>query len=613
MINPLNQRVFPCTLMADFETDNTDEAIETCKTGVTNYGICYVDDLTKAWLGYSIEEFFSDIRKLGHCKIFFHNLRFDGYFLLNELIRNGWEYVQKIEEKETPTRRVFTCMIDEMRNFFSISYIDFKEDTPFFVMIADSSKLIASSVKAIGKSFKTKYRKTEGWDYSKDHKGTKLTPEEEEYQLNDVRCVAEALQHLHSVGIDKLTIASSALNIYKKSFNYKKEVKVRGEKDKTKTVTKNKFQIYFPQLKEEEINFVMRAYRGGWCYCKPEYKNKMIRGVHGCTLDVNSLYPDVMYNNLFPVGEGFHFDGEYKEDPERPLYIQHIKIDCVLKPKHLPFIQLKGNLRFQENEHVIATNGVEELYVTNIDLDLIKKHYNIIYIEYVSGYKYRALPNLFKPYISYWYEIKSTTTGAMKSIAKLMLNSLYGKFCQKTVCASSIPILKTEDEGIKFELSDPQTRKSVYAPVGIFCTAYARSKTITAAQANYDTFIYSDTDSIHLIDDSDIKGVYIHSKELGAWKLESRWDAGKFIRQKTYMEHITHEDKNEVKPYWNIKCAGMPQKCKERFLEDVENGKHDIDDFGIGLAYPASANIKLRPKSVKGGVLLIGTAFEIKP
>ena len=58
----------------------------------------------------------------------------------------------------------------------------------------------------------------------------------------------------------------------------------------------------------------------------------------------------------------------------------------------------------------------------------------------------------------------------------------------------------------------------------------------------------------------------MHDKDFCCWKLESCWDVGIFTRQKTYIEHITHENCIPVeKPFYNIKCAGMPQKCKNLF------------------------------------------------
>ena len=110
--------------------------------------------------------------------------------------------------------------------------------------------------------------------------------------------------------------------------------------------------------------------------------------------------------------------------------------------------------------------------------------------------------------------------------------------------------------------------------------------------------------------------------------MESCWDIGWFVRQKTYIEHITHEDLEQIEqPYYNIKCAGMPQKCKDLFElsmqgfqpdPDDENytdadrwflsKKRELKDFDIGLIVSG----KLLPKRIRGGVLLTDSMYEMR-
>lgn len=89
-------------------------------------------------------------------------------------------------------------------------------------------------------------------------------------------------------------------------------------------------------------------------------------------------------------------------------------------------------------------------------------------------------------------------------MAKLMLNSLYGKFATSLDTKSKIPYL---DNGVlKFILGEKEDKKGLYIPIGSFITSYAREKTIRTSQAikdysiknyNKDLYYYSDTDSIH--------------------------------------------------------------------------------------------------------------------
>lgn len=89
-------------------------------------------------------------------------------------------------------------------------------------------------------------------------------------------------------------------------------------------------------------------------------------------------------------------------------------------------------------------------------------------------------------------------------MAKLMLNSLYGKFSTSLVTKAKIPYL--EDDKVRYKLGEEEDKKGLYIPAGAFITSYGREKTIRTSQAikdysiktyGEDKYCYSDTDSIH--------------------------------------------------------------------------------------------------------------------
>lgn len=192
------------------------------------------------------------------------------------------------------------------------------------------------------------------------------------------------------------------------------------------------------------------------------------------------------------------------------------------------------------------------------------------------------------------------------------------------------PIIRP-DGVIGFIPVSEHNKKAGYIAVGSAITSYARCFTIKAAQANYSRFLYADTDSIHCLGNpEDAIGVKIDSKDFCCWKCESEWDRAFFTRQKTYIEHVIVEDDKNIEPYYNLKCAGMPERCKELFIEALEhkNTKEDktpneidflfddndkpkyknLTDLKIGLKVPS----KLRPKRIPGGVLLVETTYEMR-
>jgi hypothetical protein len=238
---------------------------------------------------------------------------------------------------------------------------------------------------------------------------------------------------------------------------------------------------------------------------------------------------------------------------------------------------------------------------------------------------------LFDEYINKWAEIKKNSKGAMRTLAKLFLNNLYGKFATNTNSSFKYAIIK--DGAVMFVDIPAFDKEAGYIPIGSAITSYSRNFTIRAAQANYHGadkrgFKYADTDSIHCdLPPSEIKGIRVDDNDFCAWKLESCWDVAKFIRQKTYVEHVTHEDLKPIeKPYYNIKCAGMPEHCKNLFLKSMQGvdekelsqykpstqeflrQKRTLDDFKIGLTIPE----KLLPRVIKGGVILEETNFTLR-
>jgi hypothetical protein len=214
--------------------------------------------------------------------------------------------------------------------------------------------------------------------------------------------------------------------------------------------------------------------------------------------------------------------------------------------------------------------------------------------------------------------VKVTEKGAKKLLAKLQLNSLYGKFASNPKVTGKVPYLK-EDGSLGFKTGEEEFKDPVYTPMGVFITSWARWTTITAAQKCYDRIIYVDTDSLHLtgIDIPEAIADIVDPDKLGYWKHESTFKRAKFIRQKTYVEDIyakeitiTEEGKEKIikvecEPHeatttiLNVKCAGMPDGIKKKVT--YENFEIGFKSFG-----------KLLPKHVDGGVVLVDTEFTIK-
>ena len=312
-----------------------------------------------------------------------------------------------------------------------------------------------------------------------------------------------------------------------------------------------------------------------------------------------------MYKEPMPIGEPIYFEGKYKEDRVYPLYIQMVSCCFELKEGKIPTIQIKNSKYFIENEYLESSSGeIVTLVLSNIDLELFLEQYNVYELHYECGWKFKAMNNIFKDYIDKWVSVKIEATKegnkGMRQIAKIALNSLYGKFATSLDVQSKYPYL--EDGIVKYYLGDKETKKGLYLPIGIFVTSYARNKTIRTSQAikdysikkyGKDMYIYSDTDSIHtLLPIEELKQFCeIDDVELGKWKHEASFSKARFVRQKCYLELINDEIK--------ITCAGMPKECY-KYVE--------WEKFKQGF----TCGGKLTFKHVIGGVKLVETDFTIK-
>lgn len=118
-----------------------------------------------------------------------------------------------------------------------------------------------------------------------------------------------------------------------------------------------------------------------------------------------------------------------------------------LKKDKIPTIQIKNNIGFKGNEY-LESSGTEPvcLVLTNIDLKLFLEQYNVYELDYICGWKFKCMSGIFTNYINKWIERKNKATiegnKGQRTLAKLMLNSLYGKFATSLEVQSKIPFLR---------------------------------------------------------------------------------------------------------------------------------------------------------------------------
>ena len=567
---------------------------------------------------------------------YYHNLKFDGNFWLYYLIHDlGWKQATHKDEDGTIDwdakwhllNNEFEYMISDEGQWYSITM---KVDN-YIIQLRDSLKLLPFSVRAIGKAFQTKHQKLNMEYTGLRYAGCEITPEEQRYIANDVLVVKEALEIMFSQGNNKMTIGSCCMAEYKA------------------LTGKYQYDEWFPNVYDIPIDkdlhgednagdWIRHSYKGGWCYLVKGKENHIYHD--GTVADVNSLYPSMMSSesgNRYPIGLPHFWTGNFipkEAQINNRYFFIRFRTKFYIKRNMLPFIQIKGSWLYKGTE-MLETSDVRSpkdgkyydkyydkegrlqdttvmLTLTCTDYKLFREHYDVKDFEILDGCWFETEIGIFDDYVNKYKQIKMNSKGARRTLAKLFLNNLYGKMATNTNSSFKLAYLK-DDGSIGFETIDQNHKKPGYIPVGSAITSYARNFTIRAAQANYygadkAGFIYADTDSIHCDLPADkIKGIRVDDRAFCCWKLESSWDRAVFVRQKTYIEHVTMENLEPIdKPYWNVKCAGMPERCKQVYLN--EHAGKELEDFHVGLKVKG----KLLPKRIRGGVLLVETEYEMR-
>lgn len=566
--------------VADFETNtltsdeelayfNNQIKLHDLNTFVWGYGLVEVGDTKNITIGNSIEHFFKTIKNLNNPTIYFHNLKFDGHFILSYLLHNNYKYDPDLKRNKT-----FKVLISDMNLFYSIE-VCVNKNKKHVIKFLDSFKKLPYSADHIAKAFNLEYNKLEVSKnfYSKQRKpNSMLSNLEVEYIKNDVRIISQALQILFNEDMKRMTAGSDAL------YNYRKTI---GDK---------KWDIYFPRLEKDVDDDIKLSYKGGVAMVKETIRNKDIG--YGKSYDINSMYPSIMYHEKLPYGHPIYYFGKYEKFKDYDLFIQELECEFKVKDNHLPTMQIKGQTgKYSPTEYISESKGLTTLHLTSVDLELFLEHYDVYNVNYIGGYMFKSQKGMFKDYIDYWTHIKETSTGAMRELSKLMLNSLYGKFGTKTDIRGKIPVLN-EYGIVKMELDKPEIIKPVYTAVASFITSYGRSNLLRTAQLNYDNFCYCDTDSIHLKGLDKPKGIKLHPTKLGYWDDEGTFKRARFIGAKCYIEDF-------IESGLKVVCAGMTKEQHKQVT---------FENFKEGLIVTG----KLAPRVVKGGVVLVETNYQVK-
>lgn len=340
--------------------------------------------------------------------------------------------------------------------------------------------------------------------------------------------------------------------------------------------------------------------------------------------DVNSLYPYVMANKFMPIGKPISFIGNIRKVDLNAFGFFYCKITS---PYNLEHPILQHRVKTINGLRTIAGLGYWEGWIFSEEMDnAIKFGYKF---EILKGYEFDKA-NIFEKYVNDLYQLrlKYPKSDPMNLIAKLLMNSLYGKFGMKsettiveifnTSCSNQLELLSemldtfgnsvqdyikldnhfiTIRDNINLNSSD-DTFHGLDVNIAIASAITAGGRMWMTIFKNNPLFklFYSDTDSI--VVDKPLPADMVGS-ELGKYKLEHVIKHAVFLAPKVY-GFIT-EDNTEI-----IKIKGVkPEAMNDIHLSDLENLliKDSSKEF---------TQEKWIKKVLEGEISVVDTAYTLK-
>lgn len=535
----------------------------------------------------------------------------------------------------------------EWINVFSVdTRKPIKALTTLYIQFNDSYILSGYKLETVGKHLqKYHVKKMVGdLDYYKIRTPiTQLTEKEIRYCINDVLVVCAYIQeYIEQVGKITnipLTQTGSVRKYCRKNcyygFSNDKDIKKQNYYDYRDLMNTLKIN----NLGEYEL--LKRAFQGGFTHANAKHVRELNKNVS--SYDFTSSYPYVMVSELYPMGKGFKINHVNREK-----YNTYVKNNLMVFDLHLIGVSPKINCdnpisisRCYSAKNYITNNGrvvfADELILsaTNIDLEIYLAFYNIEHVEISNCYCYAKgyLPKNFILSILNVYNEKTKLKGVKGKEkeylhSKELLNSMYGMSVTDVV--QDLITYDNENEWDieiqnKNDLIDKYNNNKsrfLFYPWGIFVTSYARRNLFSGILECNNDYIYSDTDSIKILNrenhlkyfnEYNKRVVYklkkmcdyynipfemckpktIKGKEkiIGVWDYEGTYKCFKTLGAKRYLYYDTElhatiagVSKSGVVEYFNDKYKNV---SRETYIKQV------FKDFNSGLIIPEKYTHKL--------------------
>lgn len=424
----------------------------------------------------------------------------------------------------------------------------------------DSFLICRQALFWLTRDFGVKHLKAEYSDYEEHRDQKKL----KEYLKNDVLGLFEVLTEFKKILHDfvrynvdfskKYTLPSIAFDILNNFYN-------------VKDFTQN----FLSQQQEDELR---QAYYGGRTEV---FKRK---GERLNYYDFNSLYPYVMAKYSYPIGRFMEVSGMQAHN----LYAKgvmgvvkaRVTVPETLLIPPLPYRNKKGKLLFPV--------GTWRGMFATVELKNAEKYG--VKVEVEKGFFWSSSKAIFHDFITDLYQLKAKSKGSKRAVAKMLLNSAYGKFGQrreKTSVMTEAEVIRRElpfwkkdylfSKGFYVFKSSNYSNRLINPLYALYVTAYARIEMMNLIkELKPENVYYCDTDSV--LTSSQLSINRISDTKLGLLKKEHFINEGVFIAPKLYA--FRENDKVVI-------------KGKGIFKDYLKNIKYN--DF-LNLLYGGSFEVK---------------------
>ena len=361
-------------------------------------------------------------------------------------------------------------------------------------------------------------------------------------------------------------------------------------------------ETIIPQLSGKISKDIRQGYTGG---AVDMYIPKPPKGTKIYCYDVNSLYPAQMKSQPMPVGTPTYFKGDITKVDKDAFGFFYCKIEA---PDNILHPILQTHVKTKNGTRTMAPIGTWEDMIFSEELKNAEKYgYKF---EILWGYTFER-KYIFDNYVSFLHNLRNKypKSHPLNFIAKILLNSLYGRFgmndnfpsisvihkdyyadFENKYLDSIIKITEIEDYKLVtytnqnlIDYDSENSTHNVSIAIAAAITAYARIHMSQFKNNPNFKLYYSDTDSIFI--DKPLPEHMIDNKILGKLKLEYVCNKAIFLAPKVYcletedgkfiykVKGLSHEVELKLQDFENLLTRNsILKKDQNKFFRELSKG-----------------------------------------